>query len=127
MLLLLSVICNSVLIDKSQSLQSAASESAPAGNRIIVEIWAGRGRQGAGDGVGGRAPRQPAGIGAGGRAHLAKRPSAAKLPRPHAGNGNGGRGLPALAQAARATCRLARGAATRRGSFLTKFFAGDLF
>jgi hypothetical protein len=26
-----------------------------------------------------------------------------------AGNGNGGRGLPALAQAARATCRLARG------------------
>jgi hypothetical protein len=28
---------------------------------------------------------------------------------PRAGNGNGGRGLPALAQAARATCRLARG------------------
>jgi hypothetical protein len=44
-----------------------------------------------------------------------------------AGNGNGGRGLPALAQAARATCRLARGAATRRGSFLTKNFAGGLF
>jgi hypothetical protein len=37
------------------------------------------------------------------------------------------RGLPALAQAARATCRLARGAATRRGSFLTKIFTGDLF
>jgi hypothetical protein len=44
-----------------------------------------------------------------------------------AANGNGGRGLPALAQAARATCRLARGAATRRGSFLTKNFAGGLF
>jgi hypothetical protein len=40
-----------------------------------------------------------------------------------AANGNGGRGLPALAQAAHATCRLARGAATRRGSFLTKIFA----
>jgi hypothetical protein len=40
--------------------------------------------------------------------------------RLRAGNGNGGRGLPPLAQAARATCRLARGAATRRGSFLTK-------
>jgi hypothetical protein len=44
-----------------------------------------------------------------------------------AGNGNGGRGLPALAQSARAMCRLARGAATRRGSFLTNFFAGGLF
>jgi hypothetical protein len=40
-----------------------------------------------------------------------------------AGNGNGGRGLPALA----GTCRLARGAATRKGSFLTKIFAGGLF
>jgi hypothetical protein len=29
--------------------------------------------------------------------------------RLRAGNGNGGRGLPALAQAARATCRLSRG------------------
>jgi hypothetical protein len=56
----------------------------------------------------------------GGRAHPAER-------RLRAGNGNGGRGLPALAQAARATCRLARGAATRRGSFLTKNFAGGLF
>jgi hypothetical protein len=37
---------------------------------------------------------------------------------------NGGRGLPALAQAARATCRLS---ATRRESFLTKIFTGGLF
>jgi hypothetical protein len=42
-------------------------------------------------------------------------PAAAGPTRPNgvdgdgrAGNGNGGRGLPALAQAARATCRLAR-------------------
>jgi hypothetical protein len=44
-----------------------------------------------------------------------------------AANGNGGRDLPALAQTARATCRLATGAATHRGSFLTKIFAGGLF
>jgi hypothetical protein len=40
----------------------------------------------------------------------------------HAGFGKGGRVVPALAQAARATCRLGKGAAIRRWSFLTKFF-----
>jgi hypothetical protein len=39
----------------------------------------------------------------------------ATLGRQRAGNGVGGKGVPALAQAARATCRLARRAATRRG------------
>jgi hypothetical protein len=43
------------------------------------------------------------------------------------GLGDGGTPMPALAQAARATCRLAKRAATRRGSFLTKIFAGGLF
>jgi hypothetical protein len=60
-------------------------------------------------------------------AHLARRRVTATFERERAGFGIGGRGLPALAQAARATCRLARGAAIRRGSFLTKFFAGGLF
>jgi hypothetical protein len=35
--------------------------------------------------------------------------------------------MPASAQAARATCCLAKRAATRRGSFLTNFSAGGLF
>jgi hypothetical protein len=42
-----------------------------------------------------------------------------------AANGNGGRGLPALAQAARATCR--GSFLTKMGSFLTKIFVGGLF
>jgi hypothetical protein len=47
--------------------------------------------------------------------------------RRRAGNGVGGKGVPALAQAARATCRLASRAATERWSFLTKFFRGGHF
>jgi hypothetical protein len=77
----------------------------------------------------GRVPALP--LAAGGHVIVPAPGKAAGPTRPdgdgRAGNGNGGRGLPALAQAARATCRLARGAATRRGSFLTKFFAGGLF
>jgi hypothetical protein len=46
--------------------------------------------------------------------------------KPHVGFGCGGMHLPASAQAARSTCRLARRAATRRGSFLTNFSAGGL-
>jgi hypothetical protein len=49
------------------------------------------------------------------------------LARPHAGSGPGGRPLPALAQAARATCRLRKGAATQRWSFLAKIFRGGPF
>jgi hypothetical protein len=56
-------------------------------------------------------PRHLAGNEDGGRAHPAERSLRA---------GNGGRGLPALAQAARATCRLARGVATHRGVFFDK-------
>jgi hypothetical protein len=82
---------------------------------------------GSGDRDGGRAPRQRAGIGAGGRAHLAKRPLTATLPRPHAGFGNGGKVVPALAQAARATCHLGKGAAILRWCFLTKIFRGGPF
>jgi hypothetical protein len=115
-----------IYADSSQSFQSAASESAPAGNRI-VGIRAGRGWQRAGDGVGGRAPRQPAGSPPGGMAHLAWRRLTATVGRPHAGIANGGRLLPALAQAARATCRLARGAATQWGFFLANNFRGGLF
>jgi hypothetical protein len=44
-----------------------------------------------------------------------------------AGIGNGGTPLPASAQAARATCRLAKGAATQRWSFLPNFFRRGLF
>jgi hypothetical protein len=44
--------------------------------------------------------------------------------RKHAGFGVGGTPLPLLAQAARATCRLARRAATQRWSLLTIFFKG---
>jgi hypothetical protein len=44
-----------------------------------------------------------------------------------AGVGCGSTPMPASAQAARAMCRLARRAATRRGSFLTIFSAGGLF
>jgi hypothetical protein len=72
-------------------------------------------------------PRHPAGIGAGGRAHLAKRLVTAPFARPHAGFRNGGRPLPALAQAARVTCRLAKGAATQSWSFLAKNFKGGSF
>jgi hypothetical protein len=47
--------------------------------------------------------------------------------QPHAGDLGGGRSLPALAQAARATCRLPRRAATESWSFLAKKFTGGPF
>jgi hypothetical protein len=47
--------------------------------------------------------------------------------RQHAGFGSGGKSLPSLAQAARATCCLTRRATTQRWSLLTIFFRGDLF
>jgi hypothetical protein len=64
---------------------------------------------------------------AGDRAHICKRRSTASPARRLAGDDNGGTPLPASAQAARATCHLARGAATQRWSFLTNFFKGGLF
>jgi hypothetical protein len=70
------------------------------------------------------AATSPAANGNGGMVPPRHLPATAWCATSPAGNGNGGRGLPALAQAARATCR---GAATRRGSFLTKIFAGGLF
>jgi hypothetical protein len=72
-------------------------------------------------------PRHLAGNVDGGRAHVGKRRSTASQARPHAGVPGGGTPMPASAQAARATCRLARRAATRRGSFLINFSAGGLF
>jgi hypothetical protein len=45
----------------------------------------------------------------------------------HAGFGTGGTPMPALAQAARATCRLPRRAATESWSFLAKKFTGGPF
>jgi hypothetical protein len=72
-------------------------------------------------------PRRHAGSGAGGRAHICKRRSTASPARRHAGDDNGGTPLPASAQAARATCRLAKGAATQRWSFLTNIFKGGPF
>jgi hypothetical protein len=94
---------------------------------VIVGISVDQGWQRAGDGVGGRAPRQPAGSPPGGMAHLAWRWLTTTFARPLARNANGGTSLPALAQAARATCRLARGAATQWGSFLANNFRGGLF
>jgi hypothetical protein len=60
-------------------------------------------------------------------AHLGQTAVRGDVARPHAGDGCGGTPLPALAQAARATCRLPRGAATHRWSFLTIIFGGGLF
>jgi hypothetical protein len=51
----------------------------------------------------------------------------ATLGRQRAGVGDGGKGVPALAQAARATCRLGKGAAIQRWCFLTNFFRGGPF
>jgi hypothetical protein len=59
-------------------------------------------------------PRRHAGSAAGGRARICKRQPTASPARRLAGDDNGGTLLPASAQAARATCRLARGAATQR-------------
>jgi hypothetical protein len=47
--------------------------------------------------------------------------------RQRAGVGCGGMSLPSLAQAARATCRLARRAATDGWSFLTNLFKSGPF
>jgi hypothetical protein len=47
--------------------------------------------------------------------------------RPPAGVANGGTPLPASAQAARATCCLAKGTATHCWSFLANNFRGGLF
>jgi hypothetical protein len=80
--------------------------------------------QGAGYGAGGMSH---AGHHGGGMAHQARRRVTATVARQRAGDGAGGTPLPVMAQAARATCRLARGAATHRGSFLTIFSAGGLF
>jgi hypothetical protein len=80
------------------------------------------------------APRHPAATAKGGMACHVILPPLPKAAWPTtvtaclcAGLGDGGTPMPALAQAARATCRLAKRAATRRGSFLIKFFAGGLF
>jgi hypothetical protein len=72
-------------------------------------------------------PAHLAGHADGGMAHLGQTAVRADVGRPHAGDGCGGTPLPALAQAARATCRLPRGAATQKGSFLAKNFRGGPF
>jgi hypothetical protein len=62
-------------------------------------------------------PPQHAGSDSGGMAHIRQR--ARSVP--------GGKYMPALAMASCATCQLARHAAIKRGSFLTKNFVGGLF
>jgi hypothetical protein len=75
---------------------------------------------GAATASGGRLPRQHAAWRRAGMAHFGHG-------RQRAGVGCGGMSLPSLAQAARATCRLARRAATDGWSFLTNLFKSGLF
>jgi hypothetical protein len=72
-------------------------------------------------------PHQPTGSPPSGRAHLPWWQQTATLGWQLAKNGTGGRSLPALAQVARARCRLSRGAATQRWSLLANNFRGGLF
>jgi hypothetical protein len=118
----------SKIVQSSQSFQSGVGISAVRrGNQCIRrgnQCWAGDavGSQGAATAVGGTSPRRHAGFHPGGMARNSNGDGDGIICRPPAGVGNGGTPLPASAQAARATCRLAKGAATQRWSFLPKIF-----
>jgi hypothetical protein len=70
---------------------------------------------------------RPAASGIGGMLPASKPRMPCLQARPHAGDANGGRGLPAMAQAARATCRLGRGCRHPQHVLFDKIFGRGSF